>query len=151
MLIKFSPPEHDSFVLDSHFDELLLVSLAHGIDGFVASNTASDRQNLATSRKVLERIGKGGLSGPPIEKRATQLVRYIYQKTEGKLPIIGVGGVATGEAAYAKIRAGASLVQLYTGLVYGGPGLVPSLKRRLVELLNEDGFGTISQAVGRDT
>ncbi len=150
VLIKFSPPERDSFVLDSHFDELLLVSLAHGIDGFVASNTASDWQNLTTSRTLLEKIGNGGLSGPPIEKRATQLVRYIFQKTEGKLPIIGVGGVASGEAAYAKIRAGASLVQLFTGLVYRGPGLIPSVKRRLVELLNEDGFGTISQAVGRD-
>lgn len=151
LLIKFSPPETDTFVLDSHFDELLLVSLAHGVDGFVATNTAADRQNLTTSAELVHAMGRGGLSGPPIEQRATQLVRYLYRKTEGKMPIIGVGGVASGEAAYAKIRAGASLVQLYTGLVYGGPGMVRLIKQRLVELLNEDGFGTISQAVGRDT
>ena len=151
VLIKFSPPEMDSFVLDSHIDELLLVSLAHKVDGFVASNTASDRLHMTASETTLNRIGKGGLSGEPIAKRSTQLVRYLYRKTEGKLPIIGVGGVSSGESAYEKIRAGASLVQLYTGLVYEGPGIVPGIKQRLVELLAEDGFGTISQAVGLDT
>jgi dihydroorotate dehydrogenase len=151
VLVKFSPPEMDKFVLDSHIDELLLVSLAHKVDGFVASNTASDRLHMTASPAELERIGRGGLSGEPIAKRATQMVRYLYRKTEGKLPIIGVGGVNSGESAYEKIRAGASLVQLYTGLVYGGPGLVPAIKKRLVELLAEDGFGTISQAIGIDT
>jgi len=150
LLIKFSPPEMDSFVLDSHIDELLLVSLAHKVDGFVASNTASDRLHMSASASTLEKIGKGGLSGGPIAKRSTQLVRYLYRKTEGKLPIIGVGGVDSGDSAYDKIRAGASLIQLYTGLVYEGPGIVPAIKKRLVELLKEDGFGTISQAIGLD-
>lgn len=151
ILVKLSPPLSDAFVLDSLIDELVMVSLAHGMNGFIASNTAADRQNLRTKKDVIEAIGKGGLSGPPIEARSTQLVRYLFQKTKGQLPIIGVGGVHSAETAYAKIRAGASLVQLYTGLVYHGPGVVRDIKQNLVDLLIEDGFSAISKAVGLDT
>lgn len=151
ILVKLSPPLSDNFVLDSLIDELVVVSLAHGVNGFIASNTASDRQNLQTSAEIVKSFGEGGLSGPPIESRSTQLVRYLYQKTKGKLPIIGVGGVNSAETAYAKIRAGASLVQLYTGMVYYGPGIVRDIKQNLVKLLIEDGFSAISKAVGLDT
>ncbi len=151
ILVKLSPPVTDVFVLDSLIDELVMVSLAHGVNGFIASNTASDREHLVSNSKLVRSIGSGGLSGYPIQSRSTQLVRYLYRKTKGKLPIIGVGGIASAEAAYSKIRAGASLVQLYTGLVYQGPGVVRDIKQNLVRLLIEDGFSAISKAVGLDT
>jgi len=151
VLVKLSPPLMDAFVLDSLIDELIMVSMAHGVNGFIASNTAPDREHLVSETSLVESIGRGGLSGLPIQSRSTQLVRYLYRKTKGQTPIIGVGGIASAEAAYSKIRAGASLVQLYTGLVYNGPGLVREIKQNLVRLLQEDGFSAISKAVGLDT
>jgi dihydroorotate dehydrogenase len=148
VLVKLSPPPTPDFVLDSFFDEILLVSLAHKVNGFIATNTAPDRDNLVTSVDRLARIGKGGLSGQPIRERANGLVKYIYRKTKGTKPIIGVGGIASAEQAYERIKAGASLIQVYTGLVYEGPGLIRDIKEGLVRLLEEDGFATIAQAVG---
>lgn len=150
VLVKLSPPLTDRVVFDSLVEELVAVARAHGVAGFVATNTAADREGLSTPEAVLDAIGRGGLSGAPIERRATQLVRYLYQKTGGSVPIIGVGGIASAEAAYAKIRAGASLVQLYTGLVYEGPGLVRRIKEGLVELLRRDGLASVRDAVGAD-
>lgn len=150
VLVKLSPPLNEKVVYDSLVEDVLALSLQHGVAGFIAANTASDREGLATAPEVLEKIGRGGLSGAPIEQRATRLVRYLYRKTEGRLPIIGVGGVASAEAAYAKIRAGASLVQLYTGLVYEGPGLVRRIKEGLVALLERDGLANIAEAIGKD-
>jgi dihydroorotate dehydrogenase len=96
----------------------------------------------------VEALGEGGVSGPPLADRATRLVRYLYRVTEGEIPIIGVGGVRDADSAYTKIQAGASLVQLYTALVYEGPGLVKRIKEGLVERLREDGHVSISDAVG---
>ena len=148
LLVKLAPPYSDRVVFDSMVEQVLQVSMQHEVDGFIASNTTADRPNLTTSPERLKKIGGGGLSGPPIRSRSTNLVRYIYRKTEGRLPIIGVGGVDSAEAAYEKIRAGASLVQLYTGLVYHGPGIVRTIKEGLVRLLEEDGFAQIGEAVG---
>ncbi|MDE2995632.1 MAG: quinone-dependent dihydroorotate dehydrogenase [Bacteroidota bacterium] len=148
VLVKFSPPHTDKFVLDSLFDELLLVSLGHGVNGFIATNTASDREGLKTSEGVIEQIGRGGLSGPPLKKRATGLVRYLYRKTKGKVPIIGVGGIASAEDAYERIKAGASLIQVYTGLVYKGPGLIRDIKQGLVRLMEEEGYSSVKKVVG---
>jgi len=148
ILVKLSPPHTDRFVLDSFFDEILLVSLAHKVNGFIATNTASDRRNLITLQPELDRMGKGGLSGQPIRERANGLVRYLYSKTNGKIPIIGVGGIASAEQAYERIKAGASLVQLYTGLVYQGPGLIRSIKEGLVRLLAEEGHSSLKRVVG---
>lgn len=148
VLVKFSPPDTEKFVLDSLFDELILVAQAHGVDGFVATNTAPDRDGLITDPGRLAGIGKGGLSGAPIARRSDGLVRYLYRKTAGRTPIIGVGGIHSAESAYRKIKAGASLVQIYTGLVYHGPGLFRSIKEGLVRLLDEDGHSSIKHAVG---
>lgn len=148
VLVKLSPPLSDRVVYDSLLDELVAVCLTHGIQGFVASNTASDRSGLSTPAHILQQIGAGGLSGKPIEKRSTRLVRYLFEKTNGKTPIVGVGGVDSADGAYEKIRAGATLVQLYTGLVYHGPGLVRSIKEQLLSLLREDGYSNVSQAIG---
>jgi dihydroorotate dehydrogenase len=91
------------------------------------------------------------LSGRPLKEPATEVLRDLYRRTGGALPIIGVGGVASAEDAYAKIRAGARLVQLYSALVYEGPGLVRRIKDGLARLLALDGFANVTEAVGADT
>ena len=149
VLVKLSPPPAASFD-PAPIDELVDLALGHGVAGFVATNTASDRGGLATKEARLEEVGRGGLSGAPLAARSTALVRHLWRRTEGRVPIVGVGGVNSAEAAYRRIRAGASLVELYTGLVYEGPGLVGRINRGLVRLLERDGFGTVADAVGAD-
>jgi dihydroorotate dehydrogenase len=150
VLVKLAPPVSPSTVYDSQVEDVIAVAMTHGVQGFIASNTAPDRQHLTASQEDLDRIGRGGLSGAPLRKRSTQLVRYLYSRTGGEVPIIGVGGVASAEAAYAKLRSGASLVQLYTGLVYEGPGLIRDIKKGLVRLLERDGYSSVGQVVGVD-
>lgn len=148
VLVKMSPPPAEKFVLDSFYDELIMVSLGHGVNGFIATNTASDRMGLSTSDATIEKIGNGGLSGKPIRARANGLVKYLYTKTSGKVPIIGVGGISSAEDAYERIKAGASLIQIYTGLVYEGPGLIRTIKEGLVRLMEEEGHSSIKKVVG---
>ncbi|GAB5518375.1 MAG: quinone-dependent dihydroorotate dehydrogenase [Rhodothermales bacterium] len=150
ILLKLSPPPTTQMVFDSATDAIVDLAHRYRIAGFIATNTASDRDGLTTNTTRLDEIGRGGLSGAPLAERSTHLVRYLYEKTEGQLPIIGVGGVASAEDAYAKIRAGASLVQLYTGLVYEGPGVIKAIKEGLVKMLERDGFQRIGDAVGAD-
>ncbi|PSQ59821.1 MAG: quinone-dependent dihydroorotate dehydrogenase [Bacteroidetes bacterium QH_10_64_19] len=150
VLVKLSPPLTDRVVLDTRLEEILAVAQDHEVDGFIATNTAPDRKNLQASSDRLAKIGDGGLSGRPLADRTTRMVGYLYQGTGGDIPIIGVGGVHDAASAYAKIRAGASLVQLYTALVYEGPALVHEIKKGLVERLSEDGYASIGAAVGAD-
>jgi len=117
----------------------------HGLDGIIVSNTSITRPESLKSPLMGE---AGGLSGPPIFQRSTELVRAFRKAAGPELAIIGVGGVDSADAAYAKIRAGANAVQLYTGLVYHGPGLVQRIKAGLVERLQADGFASVSEAVG---
>ena len=149
LLVKWSPPASGG-VDTGAFDELVGIALEHGVDGFVATNTASDRADLATEAGRLAEIGRGGLSGRPLRARATALTRHLFRTTEGRVPIIGVGGVDSAEAAYERVRAGASLVELYTGLVYEGPGLIGRIHRGLVRLLDRDGLDRLADAVGQD-
>jgi len=149
VLVKLSPPPAPDFD-PGPVDELVEIAIGHGVAGFIATNTASDRSGLRTDAARLEAIGRGGLSGAPLEKRATALVRHLYRRTGGAVPVVGVGGVDSAEAAYRKVRAGASLVELYAGLVYEGPGLVKRIKRGLVRLLDRDGLASITDAVGAD-
>jgi dihydroorotate dehydrogenase len=121
------------------------VSLATRIDGMIVSNTTIERPPGLRSRHAVE---NGGLSGRPLFRASTALLADMYRLTEGKLPLIGVGGISSAADAYAKICAGASLVQLYTALVYDGPALVSRIKTGLVELLDRDGYASIAQAVG---
>ncbi|HEV2187696.1 MAG TPA: quinone-dependent dihydroorotate dehydrogenase [Stellaceae bacterium] len=118
-----------------------------GIDGIVIANTTVARPPGLKSRSANE---QGGLSGMPLFAQSTALLGDIYRLTGGKLPLIGVGGIASAEDAYTKIRAGASLVQLYTALVFQGPALIGRIKRGLAALLARDGFTSITQAVGAD-
>ena len=150
ILVKLSPLLTERVVFDSALDALLDVAQDHGVDGYIAANTASDRRGLQTDAERLKAIGRGGLSGPPLHARSTQLIRYVYHTTEGTVPIIGVGGVDSAETAFAKIQAGASLVQLYTALVYHGPALIKSIKEGLVRLLDAHGFDSIQEAIGTD-
>ena len=90
------------------------------------------------------------MSGRPLFTHSTQLLADFYRRTEGSVPLIGTGGIASGKDAYAKIRAGASLVQLYTALIFKGPSLVPRIKKDLVKLLNRDGFTRVGEAIGSD-
>lgn len=114
------------------------------IDGIIATNTTLSRDGL-TSRYAIE---KGGLSGAPLFEKSTAVLARLYAETAGNIPLIGVGGVSSGAQAYAKIRAGASAVQVYTALVYGGISLVEQIVRDLDTLLQRDGFETVADAVG---
>lgn len=129
------------FTLEA-IDEILSVCLEQRVDGIIASNTTLERQGL--KRKINE---DGGLSGGPLREKSTALIKYIYRQMPN-MPIVGVGGIFCAEHAYEKIKAGASLVQVYTGLVYEGPGLVKCINRGLVKLLERDEFKVISEAVG---
>ena len=123
------------------------VALAQGLDGLIVSNTTIERP---ASLKSRFRGETGGLSGAPLFGPSTALLAEMYRLTSGRLPLVGVGGVSSGAEAYAKIRAGASLVQLYTGLVYQGPGLPRRILIELAALLRDDGFGSVAEAVGAD-
>ena len=117
------------------------------IDGLIATNTTIERPIYLRSEYKCE---GGGLSGQPLFEISTQVLADFYRLTSGQIPLIGVGGVGSGEQAYAKVRAGASLVELYSGLIYKGPRLVTRIKRELATLLKRDGFNSISDAVGID-
>jgi dihydroorotate dehydrogenase len=117
------------------------------VDGLVVGNTTIDRP---ASLRSAHRAETGGLSGRPLFEKSTRALADLYRLTGGKIPLIGVGGIASGADAYAKIRAGASLVQLYSALVFAGPGLVPAIRRDLAALLRRDGFSGLAQAVGAD-
>ncbi|OGY98650.1 MAG: dihydroorotate dehydrogenase (quinone) [Candidatus Liptonbacteria bacterium RIFCSPHIGHO2_01_FULL_57_28] len=120
------------------------------VDGFVVGNLSKRREalGLRSSAERLALIPEGGISGQPVRELATNMIRHIYEKSDGKYKIIGLGGVFTAEDAYEKIRAGASLVQIITGLIYGGPLAVRRINRGLVKLLERDGFATVADAVG---
>lgn len=122
-------------------------ALATGVDGLIIGNTTVERPAGLKSR---DRAEAGGLSGEPLMAAATACLADMYQLTKGRLPLIGCGGVKSGADAFAKIRAGASLVQVYSALVFHGPGLVRRIKAELAALLRADGFSHLADAVGRD-
>ena len=123
-----------------------VAEVAHvtGIDAIIATNTTLARDGLRSRY----RVETGGLSGAPLFERSTQVLARLSKLTEGQVPLIGVGGVGSSEQAYAKICAGASLVQLYTAMVFGGLSLVPQIVQGLEPLLERDGFATVAEAVG---
>jgi dihydroorotate dehydrogenase len=123
------------------------LALDLGLDGLSISNTTITRPDGLTSP---HRHEAGGLSGRPMFARSTQLLAAVHVATQGRLPLIGLGGVASAADAYAKIRAGATLVQLYTALVYAGPRLVQDITDGLADLLRRDGFARVGDAVGAD-
>ena len=125
-------------------DDIAKVAIDQKIDALIVSNTTISRPTLA-SRHARE---TGGLSGAPLRDLALQRLRDFRKATGASLPLIGAGGIASAEDAYARIRAGANLVQLYSALVYEGPGLARRIADDLAELLERDGFSNVAQAVG---
>ena len=131
------------------FDALLGVIVRHNIQGVTVANLIKDRSKINIKDSLTDEI-RGGLSGAPTREHSLELIRHAYKKYGDRLTIIGVGGVFSAEDAYAKIKAGASLVGLITGLFFEGPQLVGRINRGLAELLKKDGFSHISEAVGAD-
>ena len=129
ILLKVSPD-----LSKEQLDDIMDYCLRSGIDGIVAGNTTRSRDGLTISQDKIEKIGNGGMSGAPVHKKNLELVRYIHTRTEGKLPIIGVGGIMSEEQAKAMIDAGASLVEIYSGFIYEGPALV----KRIIKSLESD-------------
>jgi dihydroorotate dehydrogenase len=127
ILLKISP--------DLNFyqiDEVIQIIKDSKIDGLVATNTTTSRCNLITPEQTINKIGNGGLSGQPLRDRSNEIIRYISSKTNGSIPIIGVGGIMTPEDALEKLQAGASLVQIYTGFIYEGPSLTKRINKALL-------------------
>ncbi len=142
LLVKIAPD-----LSEEERADIAAVALDHGVGGLIVSNTTVSRPPGLAGPHAGE---AGGLSGRPLFALSTAVLADMYRLTGGRLPLVGVGGIAGGADAYAKIRAGASLVQLYTGLVYQGPGLVGAIKRDLAAALAADGFAHVADAVGAD-
>jgi dihydroorotate dehydrogenase len=117
-------------------DDIIEIVQQSGIAGIIATNTTIERTGLATSSEQLKKIGAGGLSGKPLAERSTEIIRYITTKSAGKIAVIGVGGIHSPQDALEKLQAGALLVQLYTGFIYEGPGLIKCIKKYLVSNFN---------------
>ena len=126
ILLKVSPD-----LAKEQLDDIIDYCLRSGIDGLVAGNTTRSRDGLTISQEKIEKIGNGGMSGAPVHKKNGALVKYIHERTEGKLPIIGVGGIMSAEDAKEMIDAGASLVEIYTGFIYEGPALIKQIIKHL--------------------
>ncbi len=141
LLVKIAPD-----LSDEELAAVAKVALARGIDGIVATNTTLSREGL----RGVHAGEAGGLSGQPLFARSTETLRKLARLTEGRLTLVGVGGIGSPEQAYAKIRAGARLVQLYSAMVYEGAGLGATIAEGLDRLLERDGFGHVSEAVGAD-
>ena len=116
---------------DGQLDDIVDIVLSEGVDGVVATNTTISREGLATDAETVEAMGPGGVSGAPVRERATEVIRHLAAKSQGQFPIIGVGGIDSVEAAQEKLDAGASLVQVYSGMIYQGPGLPSRLVQGL--------------------
>jgi dihydroorotate dehydrogenase len=140
VLVKIAPD-----LTEKEKRDIAEVALATGVDGLIVSNTTITRPDTLKSSHCNE---AGGLSGRPLMALATETLSDMYRLTGGKVPLIGAGGVADGKDAYAKIQAGASLVQMYSCLAYRGLSCVPKIKAELVELLVRDGFSCVEEAVG---
>jgi len=139
MFLKVAPD-----LADGEAEAIVETVLANGLDGIIVSNTTIARPPLASPH----RDEAGGLSGAPLAGPSTEMLRRFAALAAGRLTLIGVGGIGSGAEAYAKIRAGAQAVQLYSALVFEGPGLVGRIKRELAALLRANGFRTLGEAVG---
>jgi len=132
--------------------DIITLAKTYQLAGLIATNTTISREGLKT--QVIEKTGKspqdeaGGISGKPVRDRSTEVIRFIYQQTQGQMPIIGVGGIFTAEDAWEKITAGACLIQTYTGWIYEGPMMVRRILAGLLTKLEENGLTSISQAIG---
>ena len=143
VFLKISPDIEDSSV-----EKISEIIINQKISGVILTNTSNvNRSSLKSSNKDQA----GGLSGKPIRELSTRLIKKFYKELKGKAYIIGVGGVDSGKSAFEKIVAGANVVQLYTGMIYKGPGIVKEIKKELIQILKEEGIKNIKEAIGKDT
>ena len=141
LLLKVSPD-----IEDNHISEIVDVATKNDIAAIILTNTTNgNRDNLKSEIKKEE----GGLSGEPLQQISTNMIKKFYKQLNGKIPIIGVGGVNSGKSAYEKIIAGASLLQLYTGFVYRGPSAAKDIKKELIQILKAEGLNNIKEAIGK--
>ena len=143
LLLKIAPD-----LSESEIESIVDVATRWQIAGLIATNTTISREGLQTSRAEVEAYGEGGLSGAPLSHRSNQVISLIYRLTRGGLPIVGAGGVFTAADAWGKICAGASLIQLYTGFIYEGPGVARRINEGLAEILKREGLSSLDEAVG---
>jgi dihydroorotate dehydrogenase len=143
LLLKIAPD-----LTESELESIVEIAINLKVAGLIATNTTISRAGLQTSPAELETFGPGGLSGAPLRQRANEVISLSYRLSRGTLPIIGVGGVFTAADAWEKICAGASLIQLYTGFIYEGPGVARRINEGLAEILKREGFRTLDEAVG---
>ena len=142
LLLKISPD-----IKDNQISEITDTAIKNNISGIILTNTTnSNKDKLISDFKKEE----GGLSGEPLQQISTNMIKKFYKQLNGKIPIIGVGGVNSGKSAYEKIIAGASLLQLYTGLVYKGPSIVKNIKKELIQILKVEGLNNIKDAIGKN-
>ncbi len=144
ILLKIAPD-----LTESQLDEIVDLTLEQDLQGLIATNTTLRRDGLRTPSATIEQIGAGGLSGRPLTQRSCQVVRHVYSRLQGRLPIIGVGGIFDGHDAWRMITHGASLIQLYTGFIYGGPATANRILRHLQQKLDQHRLNHIGDAVGR--
>ncbi len=143
LLVKLSPD-----LSPAQLETIVDVIVQLRVDGLIATNTTIARNNLLTDRAKVASYGEGGLSGQPLRERSTRMIADLYRLTKGNIPIVGVGGIFSAEDAWEKISAGASLVQLYTGFIYRGPGIACEINQGLAEILKREGFSNLDAAVG---
>lgn len=146
VLVKIAPDLSDDDV-----DAVADLAVELGLAGIVATNTTIARTGLKSPADEVEAIGAGGLSGPPVAARSLEVLRRLHARVGGKLVLISVGGIETAEQAFERIRAGASLVQGYTGFIYGGPFWTRRMHNDLARLVRDAGFTSLTEAVGSDT
>ena len=128
ILLKIAPD-----LTDEQLDDIIEIVTEVKIAGVIATNTTISREKLKADTNTLETIGAGGVSGKPLTSRSTEVIRYLHSKSNGAFPIIGVGGIHTAQDALDKIEAGASLVQVYTGFIYEGPGIVKRINKAILK------------------
>ncbi|HET9478135.1 MAG TPA: quinone-dependent dihydroorotate dehydrogenase [Pyrinomonadaceae bacterium] len=143
LLVKLSPD-----LTRDQLEMIVDVLVRLRVEGIIATNTTISREHLLTAQAQVAALGEGGLSGAPLRAKSTQIVAQLYRLTRGKIPIVGVGGIFTAEDAWEKIAAGASLVQLYTGFIYRGPGIARDINEGLDRILQQEGFSNLEAAVG---
>ena len=143
LLVKLAPDLDDAALQD-----IVRVVLKHKVAGLIATNTTVARDSLRTNRAEVAACGEGGLSGAPLLRRATQMIAKLHTMTDGSLPLIGVGGIFTAEDAWEMISAGASLLQIYTGFIYEGPGIAARINDGLRRIVSSQGFVSFDEAVG---
>ena len=140
LLLKISPDIKETYV-----SEIADTAINNDISAIILTNTTNSNRAMLTSSYRNE---EGGLSGEPMQEISTKMIKKFYQQLKGKIPIVGVGGINSGKSAYEKIIAGASLLQLYTGLVYKGPSVVKNIKKDLIKILKEERIDNIKDAIG---